>query len=144
MVIIICGCLAAMPTPRAARGKPRRSPSGLVAGSLVGPTKPYIMLEGEKPLAPQQAPVPLKYKVGTVLKGTTSWPRPIPRRLDRADPLERDNRGGIRTMPRMSPTSLSTMARYRAASSSNWRRRAITLFVCSRAAMAIRMRHSNP
>jgi len=39
-------------------------------GSLVGPTKPYIMLEGEKPLAPQQAPVPLKYKVGTVLKGT--------------------------------------------------------------------------
>lgn len=39
-------------------------------GNLVGPTKPYIMIEGEKPAAPKQMPEPLKFKVGAVLKGT--------------------------------------------------------------------------
>jgi hypothetical protein len=39
-------------------------------GSLVGPTKPYVMLEGQKPMEPKQLPEPLKYKVGAVLKGT--------------------------------------------------------------------------
>jgi hypothetical protein len=39
-------------------------------GNLVGPTKPYILLEGEKPVAPDERPQPVKFKVGATLKGT--------------------------------------------------------------------------
>lgn len=39
-------------------------------GNLEGPTKPYIMIEGQTPPAPKQVLEPLKCKVGDLLKGT--------------------------------------------------------------------------